>query len=201
MSAPKTLLVLALLVPLGTAPVLAQSMQDHVPGGDFLQNWDLDADGQVTLAEVAAKRGDIFAMIDADGSGSLDAAEFAEFDRMRADQHAAKGQGGNGPGDEMMSLAANDGNGDGSVSADEFAAQDAAFFAAMDRSGDGVLTGDDFGPGARGQGQGRMGQAGQGHDGAQHGAGQGRMAGAAHGDGQHGMGRGGEAPWWAFWRG
>jgi len=65
----------------------------------------------------------------------------------------AKGQGGNGPGDEMMSLAANDGNGDGSVSLAEFAAQDAAFLAAMDRSGDGVLTGDDFGPGARGQGQ------------------------------------------------
>ncbi|ATG49026.1 calcium-binding protein [Celeribacter ethanolicus] len=53
-------------------------------GGEFMTNWDLNEDGQVTLAEVRERRGDLFYMFDEDEDGKLNDAEYATFDETRA---------------------------------------------------------------------------------------------------------------------
>ena len=47
--------------------------------------------------------------------------------------------------DEAMALAFNDGNGDGLVSREEFAAATQVFFTRIDRDGDGLVKTGDFG--------------------------------------------------------
>jgi hypothetical protein len=43
------------------APALAQQGQ---PGAHFIESWDGDMDGIVTVEEATARRGDVFAMFD-----------------------------------------------------------------------------------------------------------------------------------------
>ena len=68
------LLALALL--LGTA-AYAENM---TPGAHFLQNWDQDGDGIVSLDEATTKRNDLFTSFDADEDGKLSAEEYSAFD-------------------------------------------------------------------------------------------------------------------------
>lgn len=77
-------------------PAVAQQAADPavVPGQAFLAQWDLDGDGQVTLAEARSHRADIFAMFDSDGDGSFSAAELAGIDEVKQAQLEA----GMGPG-------------------------------------------------------------------------------------------------------
>jgi Ca2+-binding EF-hand superfamily protein len=133
--------------------------QQGNPGAHFVQNWDQDGDGAVSLEEARTKRGDLFTSFDADGDGKLSSAEFDAFDEMRAaDQEqmrqemGGKGKGmGMGMGKGMMQAeggmmrAFNDPDGDGMVSRDEFVGRTADWFAMMDRNGDGQVTEDDFG--------------------------------------------------------
>ncbi|SMX40304.1 EF-hand domain-containing protein [Maliponia aquimaris] len=138
---------LALL--LAAAPALAQQGQ---PGGHFVQVWDIDGDGKVTVDEATERRGDIFASFDANEDGFLDAEEYVLFDEAR-NTDLATHAGGPGGGAMMraadgMLLERNDTDGDGKVSLEEFLGQVPAWVAAMDRTGDGVVTTDDFGPGA-----------------------------------------------------
>lgn len=77
-----TLLALALAT---TLPGLAAAT---TPGAHFLQNWDQNGDGLVTLDEATTKRNDIFTSFDADEDGLLSATEFAALDQMRADDQA-----------------------------------------------------------------------------------------------------------------
>lgn len=93
-----TVPLLALTLLLGTAA----SAQTMTPGAHFLQNWDQDGDGIVTLDEAMTKRNDLFTAFDADEDGKLSAEEYSAFDEMRsADQEmmreemgAGMGQGG-----------------------------------------------------------------------------------------------------------
>ncbi len=140
--------------------------QQGSPGGHFVQNWDQDGDGVVTLEEAQTKRDALFTSFDADGDGKLSSAEFDAFDEMRAaDQDAmreemgelagggmGKGMGkGMGMGHGMMGAEGgmmrdfNDTDGDGAVSREEFVGRTAEWFAMMDRTGDGKVTEDDFG--------------------------------------------------------
>ncbi|MBO6883220.1 MAG: hypothetical protein JJ869_06510 [Marivita sp.] len=48
---PKSPILLALLFAATTA-----TAQQNVPGGHFVESWDLDGDGQVTLAEASQVR-------------------------------------------------------------------------------------------------------------------------------------------------
>ncbi|MCR8547880.1 EF-hand domain-containing protein [Salipiger sp. P9] len=131
-------------------------------GGHFIENWDLDGDGQVTLAEAQERRGDVFYSFDADENGFLDAGEYAVFDQARANDMAgqpAHAKGAMQAAAQGMRLTANDSDGDGRVSRDEFVAGTGRWIEAMDRDGDGVVTGADFGQ--RGQMPGKGMQQGQ----------------------------------------
>lgn len=90
------LLALALL--LGTAA----SAENMTPGAHFLQNWDQDGDGIVSLEEATTKRNDLFTSFDADEDGKLSAEEYSAFDDMRtADQEMMREEMGAGMGQGM----------------------------------------------------------------------------------------------------
>lgn len=142
---------IALTLALSATPVLAANhgQGGGMPGAHFIENWDLDEDGQITLAEVIEKREDLFYAFDSDENGVLDAEEHDMFDEVRATDLAENGQGmGQGrdnPANGML-REVTDANGDGLVSHQEFMEAVPDWFARMDRNGDGVVTTDDFGP-------------------------------------------------------
>ncbi len=121
------------------------------PGGHFIENWDLDENGAVSLADMTERRRDIFASFDENEDGFLTAQEYVAFDEARAaDMENEKGGhfGGNGKRAQVgMIMEFNDVDGDGKVSREEFIGQTAAWLAKMDRNGDGVVTTADFGRG------------------------------------------------------
>ena len=122
--------------------------ENGVPGSHFIENWDLDGDGQVTLAEAQERRGDVFYSFDADEDGYIDGEEYKNFDEAR--KNDMEGQGGHGNGamknaEGGMHLAYNDADSDGRVSRAEFLGRTEAWIGQMDRNGDGVVTTVDFG--------------------------------------------------------
>lgn len=152
-----------LLVALLAGPIAAQQ---EAPGVHFLDQWDADGDGTVTLEEAREKRADIFYMFDADEDGTLTGAEYDSFDATRAADMASQGPGhGMGPADQAMARRFTDLDGDGTVTEAEFLAGTEAWLARMDRDADGRVTVGDFdfgvmrgqgrGPGAQGRGQGQ----------------------------------------------
>lgn len=72
----------ALALGLLTALPLATTAQGI--GTEFMTNWDTDENGEVTLAEVRERRGDLFYMFDSDEDGRLNDEEYAAFDETRA---------------------------------------------------------------------------------------------------------------------
>ncbi len=136
----------ALAVAAMIAPAWAEENQ---PGGHFVENWDLDGDGSVTVVEIETRRGDVFYSFDADENGTLGATEYAVFDEARANDmrnEAGHGQGGGMKrAAEGMTLAFNDTDGNGAVSREEFLARSADWLALLDRNGDGSVTSADFG--------------------------------------------------------
>ncbi|WP_425098139.1 EF-hand domain-containing protein [Tropicibacter sp. S64] len=150
---------LALAAFLAATPVLA--LAQGVPGLHFVENWDLNGDGAVSVEEATERRGDVFLTFDANEDGFLDAEEYTLFDEARANDMA--GQSGHGQGNmqnaaEGMEMALNDLDKDGTVSRDEFVSQAAVWIGTMDLNGDGVITTEDFAMrrgGGMGMGQGK----------------------------------------------
>lgn len=119
------------------------------PGEHFIENWDLNGDGAVSAEEARERRSDVFASFDADDDGYIDAEEYKTFDEARAlDQEQngdhGMGRGRNNPANGMR-LEANDADGDGRVSREEFLDRAASWIRNIDRNGDGVVTTADFG--------------------------------------------------------
>jgi hypothetical protein len=136
---------LTLIAVFAAAPALAQQGQ---PGTHFIESWDGDMDGIVTLEEVTLRRGDVFAMFDANEDGLLDVEEYVVFDETRAldmENNGGHGQGAMMRAGEGMTLVFNDVDADGAVSLAEFLGQAPAWIAMMDGNGDGVITTADFG--------------------------------------------------------
>jgi Ca2+-binding EF-hand superfamily protein len=139
---------------LTTAALLLLATQSFaaggVPGGHFIENWDLDNNGGVSLAEATERRGDVFLTFDADDNGVLNAEEHDLFDEARANDMKENGEGhGKGkknPANGMLRKFT-DANGDGEVTRAEFMDSVPAWFARMDKNGDGNVTTDDFGKG------------------------------------------------------
>ncbi len=117
------------------------------PGGHFIENWDLNSDGAVTLEEATERRSDIFASFDADDNGVLSAEEYDMFDEARANDMKENGMGMGknkaNPANGMM-RSFTDADGDGKVTLDEFMASVPAWYAKMDKNGDGTVTANDF---------------------------------------------------------
>ncbi|MBN2906659.1 MAG: hypothetical protein JXJ18_08125, partial [Rhodobacteraceae bacterium] len=117
-----TLPALALGLVALTPPAQAQ----EAAAARFLEVWDLNQDGTVTLPEMQRMRGNVFGRFDETGDGMLDAQEYVAFDAAR-DQDIADFEA-LADTDEMrkiadgLSLARNDADGDGQVSAEEFSA-------------------------------------------------------------------------------
>ena len=151
------ILLLTAAIALGTA---AYAQQGN-PGSHFIENWDSDEDGQVTLVEATERRGDIFTTFDEDDNGFLSSSDYAMFDEARANDRASMKEAGQGQGrgqgkgrghrqggeGQGMTMDFNDVNGDGQVSRDEFMARTKDWYAQMDRNGDGTVTTADFGRG------------------------------------------------------
>ncbi len=145
----------AIAVSLLTSAATAQQF-----GGHFMENWDADEDGIVTLDEARQRRADIFYTFDENNDGVLDASDYAMFDEARAADREANAGEGMGQGMQRVQGAMerdyNDLNGDGLVSEEEFLTQTDGWFAMMDRNGDGQVDTGDFGPGGgMGGGQGK----------------------------------------------
>lgn len=88
--------------------------QPFVPGQEFMLQWDLDSDGNVTLDEAREQRGNIFAMFDADSNGSFSDDELAGIDDYKAMQaEFGKGPGHNAPDGRTPGMGQGQGQGMG----------------------------------------------------------------------------------------
>lgn len=126
-------------------------LAQQTPGTHFIENWDMDTNGSVTLEEITERRGDVFYMFDQDEDDLLSAEEYVLFDETRAaDMAANAGNHAQGKGagrmQEGLTLGFNDTNKDGQVSRAEFMARSSAWLEVIDRNGDAIVTADDFGP-------------------------------------------------------
>jgi Ca2+-binding EF-hand superfamily protein len=123
------------------------SFAGEKPGQHFIENWDLDGDGKVTLEEAAERRGDIFASFDADEDGYLASAEYDTFDEARKNdmKDNVKHKKG-GMKRVMIGLTRdfNDVDQDGRVSLEEFTGQTQAWISGIDLDGNGAISHDDF---------------------------------------------------------
>lgn len=139
----KALLACALV-----AVALPALAEDRQPGAHFIESWDVDGNGAVSLEDIATRRGDVFYTFDADENGALDAEEYIAFDAARAQDMDANGGHGNGNGlrraSEGMTLGFNDTDRNGEVSREEFLERSAVWLAMLDRNDDGSVTNADF---------------------------------------------------------
>ncbi len=116
-------------------------------GQNFINSWDINEDGSVTLEEIKEKRDEVFYSFDSDEDNYITAEEYIYFDQARANDMASKGVNAanyQNKGANLMTLQANDLDGDGRVSREEFIENAASFFTAKDTNGDGVITTEDF---------------------------------------------------------
>ena len=122
---------------------------ENTPGSHFIENWDLDENGTVSLEEITERRGDIFFMFDQDENGSLDFEEYVLFDETRAadmeNNAAGDHRQGGGRMQQGLTLGFNDINDDGEVSKAEFLERSVAWVTMVDRDGDSAITAADFG--------------------------------------------------------
>ncbi|WP_022702687.1 calcium-binding protein [Pseudorhodobacter ferrugineus] len=144
----KTLFLLTTAITLTAGLALAQQ---GTPGAYFIEQWDMDGNGEVTLAEAEEKRTEVFVMFDKAEDGVLDATDWAAIAEHLAAETGEKGPAagmGHGPGKfihDSMTQTYNDANSDGTVTLDEFVAATKTVFTQIDRDGDGRMTPADFG--------------------------------------------------------
>ena len=154
----RLLLAGAATLALGTAAVLAvhAAAPEHEGRAMRLQHFDLNKDGNITRGEIDQAMAADFKTADTNSNGSLDEAEFkafhearrAEFkaqreaagDKQSADANKADGDRARHRGMRGDRFKRVDWNLDGSISADEFAANARTMASRMDRDGDGTIT-------------------------------------------------------------
>ncbi len=143
-------LMIAILGSVATGAV-AQGQKGGAPMMQFVEEWDQNADGTVTVDDIATRRADLFIMFDQSNDGQIDAEEqvlMAETIAGVQGNHEGEGHGTGGPGQMIhgaMTLEYNDTDADGIISAAEFDAGSPKLFAELDADADGVVTPADFG--------------------------------------------------------
>ncbi|MGX9351815.1 EF-hand domain-containing protein [Shimia sp. W99] len=110
----------------------------------FLEDWDLDADGGVTWAELEQLRRNIFDTFDADGDGALNSAEYTEFDHARAAAAEASGHPIAKRAVHGLAREGFDKNLDGMVTREEFETALREWFEKHDGNKNGILEKGDF---------------------------------------------------------
>ncbi|MDF1618987.1 hypothetical protein [Pseudothioclava nitratireducens] len=106
------LAALTAIATLVAGSALAQT--SFTPGAQFMEQWDLDSDGRVTLAEAREQRENIFYMFDQDSDGRFSAEELAGVDEHKAlEREAGKGPGHNQP--QMRGQGMGPGRGQGGM--------------------------------------------------------------------------------------
>lgn len=164
----------------GNVPAYQRGQGRHHGNGNrepvFMDGWDDDGNGVVTLEEANERRIDLFDALDENEDGQIVAREFTEFLESQKEPDGEETTGKRAL--FGMTLAFNDTNKDGFVTKAEFISQTQAWLSGMDRNRDGKVSKADFGP-RGGQGMGR----GQGRD---QGRGQGKGIGRGQGRGQGG---------------
>ena len=102
----------------------------------FMQYFDTNKDGVVTLDEFEAAMTARFAAMDSDHNGKVDMAEFRQYVQQRREEK------------KMARLKQMDSNGDGQISKEEFVAYQTknaeARFDRLDKNHDGVLSADEL---------------------------------------------------------
>ena len=106
---------------------------------------DVNSDGRLDAADRSARHDQRFAALDADGSGAIEPAEFAA---MRAERGSVRHHGSDRPGQGRKHLRAGmvdmaDTNRDGSITESEFTAGIMARFDQADADGDGTISADE----------------------------------------------------------
>lgn len=142
------LVAIALSAGIGLTVLAGAASADRGPG--MFQRADTDGDGFVTRDEFSTGRSQMFARLDANGDGVV---EQAELDQAREAFHRRM----HGPADAWGDMGPKvkgerhgrflqrmDANGDGSISAEEFAAAGDRMFARLDENGDGRIAKDEL---------------------------------------------------------
>lgn len=106
-------------------------------GASFMDRWDINNDGGVSVEEAEKRREALFAKLDANQDGFLDENEFS----------AAGDPGAADPSSDtsvLMGIDLNDLDGDGKVSAGEFMSNSGTWVDLMDENKDGVVSAEEF---------------------------------------------------------
>lgn len=144
--------VFAISAGLGLTALGASALADR--GQGMFERFDKNGDGFVSKDEFTASRNDMFAKLDANGDGVIDQ---SELDKAREMWHQRKPQSdgatqsqndGAQPKPEAKEhhgfMQRMDTNGDGKITAEEFAAAGDQMFAKLDKNGDGKLAKDEM---------------------------------------------------------
>ncbi|MFZ5735715.1 MAG: hypothetical protein ACOY6K_02370 [Pseudomonadota bacterium] len=130
------------------ASFLAPAIAAESPSlSHFLEQWDGNNDGVVTLEEIRQGRAQRFYAFDANADGYLDRDEYARFDKVRdagIARFAPEDQAKIRQIADGLTRPRNDADGDGRVSRAEFIDGSVSWMKAIDKDGDGKLTSRDF---------------------------------------------------------
>ncbi len=124
----------------------------HGHGAEFLKSIDTNEDGSISRDEAMARQAQMFERADADADGLVTLDEMSAFrEAEREERRRRRREAG---------FSELDANGDGAVSADEFADRAAPLFDRLDANGDDIISAEEIenaGPPHGGRRRGRKG--------------------------------------------